>query len=236
MNVMDTALILLTLTALEIVLGIDNLIFLSILTEKLPVQKRRKARFWGLSFAWVSRLFLLGFALILVSLNTPLFMINRISFSIHTLFLISGGFFLIAKATQEIHLEVEPSRERATSVKKRYSFWGVVLQVAMMDIVFSMDSVLTAVGLTNEFWIMATAISIAIVIMLQVNTAIAEFINRHPTIKMLALCFLVFIGTLLIADGFSFHIPRQYLYVVMIFSLAVEGLNHLKKRLQRKKR
>ncbi|PJD94299.1 MAG: hypothetical protein CK424_00290 [Legionella sp.] len=236
MTYMDIGLTLLTLTALEIILGVDNLVFLSILTEKLPQGLRRKARYWGLSFAWVSRLFLLAFALVLVRLNTPLFAIHGFSFSVHTLFLISGGFFLIAKATQEIHMEVEPQELSSKTLKKQYSFWGVVLQVALMDIVFSIDSILTAIGLTTEFWIMAVAISIAILVMIYSSTAISEFISRHPTIKMLALCFLLLIGTLLIADGFSFHVPREYLYAVMIFSLGVEGLNHLKRRHHSKKR
>ncbi len=236
MTYMDMGLTLLTLTALEIILGVDNLVFLSILTEKLPQGLRRKARYWGLSFAWMSRLFLLAFALVLVSLNETLFEIRGYSFSIHTLFLIIGGFFLIAKATQEIHIEVDPQELSPKDLKKKYSFWGVVLQVALMDIVFSTDSVLTAIGLTNEFWIMALAISIAIIVMLYSSTAIAEFISRYPTIKMLALCFLLLIGTLLIADGFSFHVPREYLYTVMIFSLGVEGLNHLKRRRTSKKR
>ncbi|MCR9191154.1 MAG: TerC family protein [Gammaproteobacteria bacterium] len=234
MIIVDVFVTLATLTALEIILGIDNLIFLSILTEKLPVKERQKARYWGLSFAWVSRLFLLAFALALTNMQDTLFTFKDTDFSVRTLFLIIGGFFLIAKATQEIHFEVDPGAMAAQHKSKRYHFWGVVLQVAVMDIVFSIDSVLTAVGLTNEFWIMAAAISIAIIAMIYLSATIAAFIHSHPTIKMLGLCFLLLIGTLLIADGFSFHIPREYLYVVMVFSLGVEGLNYLKKRISRK--
>lgn len=230
MNVVDASLTLLTLIVLEIILGIDNLIFLSILTEKLPVHSRKRARYWGLSFAWMARLFLLAFAVVLVSFKKILFTVSGIGFSIHTGFLLLGGFFLIAKAIQEIHIEVTPHNKLFRSLRKRQSFWEVVSQVAMMDMVFSIDSVLTAVGLTTEFWIMAVAISIAILSMLYLSAAITKFIQRYPTVKMLALCFLVLIGTFLIADGLSFHIPRQYLYVVLVFSLGIETLNVLKRK------
>lgn len=231
MTYIDIALTIITLTTLEIFLGIDNLIFLSILTEKLPSHVRRRARHLGLSLAWVTRLLLLFFAVCLVTLNQPLFTFKGTSFSIHGLFLIAGGFFLIAKATQEIHYDVDKPKNRTFPRQhKGPSFWKVVTQVALMDVVFSLDSVLTAIGLTSIFWIMAVAITISILMMIYLSASIAQFIERNPTIKILALCFLLLIGILLISDGFSFHIPREYLYVVMGFSLLVEFLNFLKKR------
>lgn len=236
MGLIDVAITLSTLIVLEIILGVDNLIFLSILTEKLAPQNRKRARYWGLTFAWVARLFLLAFAVVLVKLNDTLFVWGQTKFSIHTLFLLIGGFFLIAKAIQEIHIEMIPQSGILHSAKMRQSFWQVVLQVAMMDVVFSIDSVMTAIGLTTEFWIMAIAISCAIIAMLYLSAAITRFIQAYPTVKMLALCFLLLIGTFLVADGFSFHIPREYLYVVLIFSLTIETLNIYKKKRQGKTR
>lgn len=236
MNIIDMAMTLSTLTVLEIVLGIDNLVFLSILTQKLPDHQRKRARYWGLSLAWMARLILLMSALALVKLNQTLFVLWHIPFSVHSLFLLIGGFFLVAKATQEIHYETTSKINFFAAKTKRINFWSVVVQVAMLDIVFSLDSVLTAIGLTNHFWIMASAITIAILCMLYLSTAITRFIQRFPTIKMLALCFLLLIGTLLIADGLAFHIPRDYLYVVMIFSLMVEILNHLRNKNYKKRR
>lgn len=228
MSSVDVAVTLSTLVILEIILGVDNLIFLSILTEKLPIQDRKRARYWGLTFAWITRLFLLAFAVVLVKLNDPLFEWGNKKFSIHTLFLLIGGFFLVAKAIQEIHLEMTPRSMMISESKKRQSFWQVVIQVGMMDVIFSIDSVMTAIGLTAEFWIMAVSISIAIIGMIYLSAAITKFIQSYPTVKMLALCFLLLIGTFLVADGFSFHIPREYLYVVLFFSLAIEILNILK--------
>lgn len=235
MNIIDIAITLSTLIVLEIILGIDNLIFLSILTEKLPKANRKRARYWGLTFAWVTRLLLLAFAVVLVRLNATLFVLGEISFSIHTIFLLLGGFFLIAKAVQEIHLEVMPREALRLETSVHHSFWKVVFQVAIMDVVFSIDSVMTAIGLTTNFWIMAISISFAIIAMLFLSAAISRFIRTHPTIKMLALAFLFLIGTFLVADGFSFHIPREYLYVVLIFSLSIETL-HMFKRKQKLKR
>lgn len=233
MTFIDVAVAIVTLTSLEIILCVDNVIFLTILTDKLSQKDRLKARYWGLTFAWVARLFLLSFAVYLVRLNEPLFVWNDIIFSVRTLFLGFGGFFLMAKATQEIHNDVEKPKTKKISSKRKYSFWPVVMQVGLMDVVFSLDSVLTAVGLTNELWIMATAITISILAMLYLSKTIADFIARHPSIKMLALCFLLFIGVLLVADGLSFHMPREYLYVAMAFSLTVESLNFLRKKRKR---
>jgi predicted tellurium resistance membrane protein TerC len=229
MEFLDIALSILALIVLEIILGIDNLVFLSILTEKLPREKRKKARRWGLTFAWVTRLMLLASALILVKLTTPLFSIAGFSFSLRDLFLFGGGAFLIAKATQEIHDEVgdDEAIKNEFGVPKA-TFSGVVAQVALMDIIFSLDSVLTAVGLTNRFWVMALAISCAILVMIYASEPVSRFIEKHPSIKMLALSFLILIGMILIADSFSFHVPRGYIYFAMGFSLAVESLNLIK--------
>ena len=230
---------LVALIILEVVLGIDNLVFLAILTERLPLELRKRARQWGLTFAWVTRLLLLVSAVWLVRLTSPLVTFADFSFSVRDLFLLGGGAFLIAKATQEIHHEVEPDEEVRVGAPKKSqvftsSFRGVVLQVGVMDIIFSLDSVLTAIGLTPHFWVMALAITVAIVIMIWASEPVSLFIEKHPTIKMLALSFLILIGMLLVADGFQFHVPRGYIYFAMGFSLSVEVLN-LWKRARHKK-
>jgi len=230
MEMLDIVLSLMALIVLEIILGIDNLVFLSILTEKLPKAQRRSARRWGLTFAWVTRLILLASALWLAKLTYPLVAWGDYSFSIRDIFLFAGGAFLIAKATQEIHgemAEMEPDYDE--SQPRKITFRSVVIQVGLMDIVFSLDSVLTAIGLTTRFWVMSVAITVAILVMIYASDPVSEFIDKHPTIKMLALSFLILIGMVLVADSFSFHIPRGYIYFAMGFSLAVEGLNHIKR-------
>ena len=238
MEFLDIAVSLLALIILEIILGIDNLVFLSILTEKLPREQRKKARRWGLSFAWITRLMLLASAVWIVKLTRPLFGVAGFSFSVRDLFLFAGGAFLIAKATQEIHDEVgdEETEERALGTPLA-TFKNVVIQVALMDVIFSLDSVLTAVGLTNRFLVMAFAITCAILVMIYASEWVSEFIEKHPSIKILALSFLILIGTVLVADSFSFHVPRGYIYFAMSFSLAVETLNLIKRshRKMRKK-
>lgn len=235
MEILDISLSLLALIILEIVLGIDNLVFLSILTEKLPREQRKRARRWGLTFAWVTRLMLLASAVLLVKLTKPLFAIADYSFSGRDLFLFAGGAFLIVKATQEIHDEVNGEEAvRGEFGAPLATFRGVVIQVALMDIIFSLDSVLTAVGLTNRFWVMAIAITCAILIMIYASEPVSKFIEKYPSIKMLALSFLILIGTVLIADSFSFHVPRGYIYFAMGFSLAVESLNLISRRRKRK--
>lgn len=234
MEWLDLLFSLAALIVLEVVLGIDNLVFLAILTERLPRKSRKRARQWGLTFAWVTRLLLLASAVWLVRLTSPLISFAKFSFSARDLFLLGGGAFLIAKATQEIHQEVDPAQEVMTEKPKKSqvfasSFRGVVLQVGLMDIIFSLDSVLTAVGLTPHFWIMALAISVAIVIMVWASEPVSLFIEKHPTIKMLALSFLILIGMVLVADGFQFHVPRGYIYFAMGFSLSVEALNFWKR-------
>jgi predicted tellurium resistance membrane protein TerC len=226
------------LIILEIVLGIDNLVFLSILTQRLPLAQRKQARRWGLTFAWVTRLLLLASAVYLVKLSKPFMVLFHFSFSIRDIFLFLGGMFLIWKATEEIHQEVTDDASFVATDKKNiviYTFWRVVIQVAIMDIIFSLDSVLTAVGLTNDLRIMSFAITCAILIMIYASEPVSQFISRYPTIKMLALSFLILIGMILIADSFSFHIPRGYIYFAMGFSLAVESLNLIKKS-KRKRR
>lgn len=237
MELLDIFLGLLALIILEIILGIDNLVFLTILTEKLPKKLRKRARQWGLTLAWVTRLLLLASAVWLVKLTRPLFSMGELTFSVRDLFLIAGGAFLIAKATQEIHGEVGDDLAGDDEFgKPSATFSRVVTQVAVMDVVFSFDSVLTAVGLTNTYWVMALAITIAILVMLYANEMVSRFIEKHPTIKMLVLSFLILIGTVLIADGFSFHIPREYVYFAMGFSLSVESLNLFKKTRRRKRK
>ncbi|WP_028389501.1 TerC family protein [Legionella fairfieldensis] len=238
MEFLDIVSSLFALIILEIVLGIDNLVFLSILTEKLPREKRKSARQWGLTFAWVTRLILLASAIWLSRLTKPLFSLADLSFSARDLFLFAGGAFLIAKATQEIHHEVGEDSDNLKVVGKAppVSFRGVVLQVALMDIIFSLDSVLTAIGLTSRFWVMATAISCAILVMLYASEVVSQFIDKHPTIKMLALSFLILIGMILVADSFSFHVPRGYVYFAMGFSLSVEMLNIMQRSSRKKQK
>lgn len=237
MELMDVLLSLVALIILEIVLGIDNLVFLSILTEKLPREQRRSARRWGLMFAWVTRLLLLASAVWLTKLTQPLLSWGEFTFSIRDLFLFLGGGFLIAKATQEIHFEVSEGEEAALLKEQaKASFYRVIIQVALMDIIFSLDSVLTAIGLTTYFWVMATAITITILVMIYASEPVSRFIDQHPTIKMLALSFLILVGMVLIADSFSFHIPRAYVYFAMGFSLGVEALNHMKRSRQHKRK
>ncbi len=236
MELLDILVSLSALIILEIILGIDNLVFLSILTEKLPREKRKRARRWGLTFAWVTRLMLLASAVELIKLTTPLFSLAGLSFSMRDLFLLAGGAFLIGKATQEIHNEVGDEEEKKNEFGSPVAtFRGVVIQVALMDIIFSLDSVLTAIGLTNFFWVMALAITCAILVMIYASETVSHFIEKHPSLKMLALSFLILIGMVLIADGLSFHVPRGYVYFAMGFSLGVESLN-LIKQARRKKR
>ncbi len=216
-----------TLTILEVVLGIDNLVFLAIMSRRLPQHQQAKARKLGLTFAWMTRLLLLASALWLSKLTHPLVTIYQLDVSGRDIFLIAGGLFLLFKATQEIHAEFDLPELEKTQPKKYVSFITVVIQIAILDIVFSIDSVLTAIGLTPYFWLMASAITIAIIAMIFASDALSRFIEKYPTIKMLALSFLLLIGMVLVADGCHFHIPRAYIYFAMTFSLFVEMLNIL---------
>jgi len=213
-----------TLTALEIVLGIDNIIFISILVGRLPARQREKARVLGLALAMLTRLALLLSLVWVMSLNTPLFSVLDQGISGRDLILIGGGLFLLMKSTSEIHESLEGAAEthqhRAVA-----SFAGVLLQIAIIDIVFSLDSVITAVGLAQQIAVMALAIVISVAVMMFAARAISDFVDTHPTIKMLALSFLILVGTALIAEGLNFHVPRGYIYFAMAFSVAVEMLN-----------
>ena len=216
---------LLTLTALEIVLGVDNIIFISILSSKLPKVQQAKARRLGLAGAFVTRIMLLLSIAWIVRLTKPLFSLLGIDFTGRSLILLFGGLFLIAKATFEIHGKLEGSDEEAEGRKVASSLVAVVIQIMLIDIVFSLDSVITAVGMVSEVAIMIAANVVALGIMLAAATPISDFVDRHPTIKMLALAFLVLIGTNLVAEGLGQHIPKGYTYFAMFFSFFVEMLN-----------
>lgn len=213
-----------TLTALEIVLGIDNIIFISILVGRLPAHQREKARLLGLGLAMLTRLALLFSLVWVMGLGGTLFSIFGNDISGRDLILIGGGLFLLVKSTSEIHESLEGAGESERQIAVA-SFTGVLIQIAIIDIVFSLDSVITAVGLAEQISIMAIAIIIAVLVMLFAARAISEFVDTHPTIKMLALSFLILVGTALIAEGFDFHVPRGYIYFAMAFSVAVEMLN-----------
>lgn len=234
MEWLDIIFSLLTLTVLEIVLGVDNLVFLSIISSKLPKQQQQRARRWGLTLAWVTRLIFLCFALWLTRLIAPLFYIFSVPISVRSIFLCLGGLFLLVKATQEIHAVLESAATSQKTPKKSANFLWVITQIALLDIIFSIDSVLTAIGLTQRFWLMAVAITVAIGVMLLCSEVLSRLIERHPTLKILALSFLILIGIVLIADSLSFHIPRGYIYFGMAFSLGVEALNMIRQRKERK--
>ncbi len=220
---------LLTLTILEIVLGIDNLVFVSVMSQRLPPAQQRRARQFGLSLAWITRLLLLASAIWLSRLTTPLFSLYGFDVSMRDIFLTAGGLFLLLKATQEIHHEMEIATEAKHAIKTR-GFWMTILQIGILDIVFSLDSVITAIGLTQRFWIMAISITIAIIIMISASEIMSRFIQKYPTIKMLAFSFLLLIGTMLIADGLHYHIPRGYIYFAISFSMLVEWLNSVRRK------
>ncbi|MBD3748349.1 MAG: TerC family protein [Sphingobacteriales bacterium] len=232
---------LLTLTVLEIVLGIDNIVFISILSGKLPKEQQSKGRTTGLGLAMITRVLLLLSLSWIMTLTAPLFnmgdwigatdteLLEKLAISGRDLILIIGGLFLIYKSTHEIHEKLE-GEEGETSVKKVYSFSGVIVQILLLDIVFSLDSVITAVGMANEIWVMIAAVIIAVIVMMFSSAAISSFVNDHPTVKMLALSFLLLIGVSLLAEGFEQHIPKGYIYFAMAFSVLVEVLNLRMKR------
>jgi predicted tellurium resistance membrane protein TerC len=220
----DAWLAFLTLTALEIVLGIDNLIFIAILVERLPRHQRFRGRTLGLGMALLTRLLLLFSLTWLMALTKPLFEVLGQAFSGRDLVLLAGGLFLLVKATGEIHTSLEGELE-VKSTSGGATMRSVILQIAVIDIVFSLDSVITAVGLVKEIEIMVAAIVVAMVVMVFAAGPISHFIERHPTFKMLALAFLILIGVVLVAEGFGFHVPRGYIYFSLVFSFAVEALN-----------
>jgi predicted tellurium resistance membrane protein TerC len=220
---------LVTLAVLEIVLGIDNIVFIAVLTQKLPKERQALARRLGIGFALVTRLMLLFAIAWVIGLTAPIIEIWGHPVSWRDIILIGGGAFLIYKSTHEIHGSLE-GEEDETGRRVAANFFAVVAQIGLLDIIFSLDSVITAVGMAEHVWIMVTAIVIAMVIMLVAAGPVASFVERHPTVKMLALSFLLLIGTALIADGFGFHIPKGYIYAAMGFSVLVEALNLLARR------
>ena len=220
----ETYISLLTLTVLEIVLGIDNIIFISIITDRLPKEQQKRTRTIGLLLALVMRIILLSFITYIIQLKEPLFTITKFEVSVRDVILFLGGTFLLAKSVSEIHGKVEDSHEHEVS-KKKQSFAQVILQILLLDIVFSFDSILTAVGLSNQLLIMITAVVISMIVMIYFVEIISRFINKHPTLQVLALSFLILIGFMLILDGFHFEIPKGYIYFALFFSVMVEMVN-----------
>ncbi len=214
----------LTLTALEIVLGIDNIIFISILAGKLPADQRERARKTGLALAAITRLLLLFSLAWIMGLTQPLFTVLRWEISLRDLILIFGGLFLLAKSTMEIHDRLE-GEEGHAAARVPASFNAVIGQILLLDVVFSLDSIITAVGMVQNVWVMAAAIVVAVVVMVLFANTVSDFVERHPTIKLLALSCLMLIGTALVGEGLHFHIPKGYIYFAMAFSVAVEMLN-----------
>ena len=221
-----------TLTLLEIVLGIDNIIFISVLVGRLPEAQRQRARLLGLSIAMAMRILLLLLITWIMRLQATLFTVFDVDISGRDLILIGGGLFLLAKSTLEIHASVE-GIEHGESGAASATFFGVLAQIAVIDLVFSLDSVITAVGMADDVPVMVIAIVTAVLVMMFAAKAIGDFVDDHPTVKMLALSFLVLIGVALIADGIDLHIPKGYIYFAMAFSVAVEMLN-LKVRKRRR--
>ncbi|RWM21997.1 MAG: TerC family protein [Mesorhizobium sp.] len=228
---------LLTLIVLEVVLGIDNLIFISILTNKLPEAQRARARRLGISAALIMRLVLLATISIIVQLTAPVFTAFGHGFSWRDLILIAGGLFLVWKATKEIHHTVDLEDHQDTMIGQtlQLSMAGAIFQILLLDLVFSIDSIITAVGMTDEIAIMYIAVIVAVTVMMLAAGPLADFIAKNPSIVMLALSFLLMIGMTLIADGMGFHVPKGYIYAAMGFSALVEGLNMLARRRRKAK-
>ncbi len=228
---------LVTLVAMEVVLGIDNLVFISILTNKLPEHQRSRGRRIGIGLALVLRLGLLSTVAIIVKLTTPVFSVFGQSFSWRDLILIAGGLFLVWKATKEIHHHVDPNPGEGVfeTGKAAITFSAAIVQILILDLVFSIDSIITAVGMTEHIPIMVIAVIVAVLTMLLAADPLGRFIDANPTVVMLALAFLIMIGMTLIAEGFGAHVPKGYIYAAMAFSTAVEGLNMLSRRAKAKR-
>ncbi|OUM08664.1 hypothetical protein BW686_04960 [Pseudomonas syringae] len=226
-----------TLVVMEVVLGIDNLIFISIITNKLPEHQREKARKLGIGMALVMRLGLLSTVAYIVQLTEPVFEVFGKAFSWKDMILVAGGLFLVWKATTEIHhsMDVKTDEEKALGSVVALSMGAAIVQILMLDLVFSIDSIITAVGMTEHLPIMIIAVVSAVVVMLVAANPLAKFINDNPTVVMLALGFLIMIGMTLIAEGFGAHVPKGYIYAAMTFSAAIEGLNMLVRRARRRK-
>ena len=213
---------LLSLIALEVILGIDNIIFISILADKLPDNQRSKLRFWGIGLAMVMRLCLLAFIAWILKLDQTLFTLFNNNFSGKGLILIFGGLFLIYKSTKEIYHKTEIANEDKPNVPKKSSFKKLLSEIVILDLVFSVDSIITAVGMVQELWVMYTAVIVTVFIMLFASKPISDFIRKHPSFKILALCFLMMIGVSLLAEGFHFVIPKGYIYFSMAFAFLVD--------------
>ena len=213
---------LLSLIALEVILGIDNIIFISILADKLPESQRNKLRYWGIGLAMVMRLCLLALISWILKLDKTLFTISDVDFSGKGLILIIGGLFLIYKSTKEIYHKTEALKSPEAELPKKGSFGKLLGEVIILDLVFSIDSIITAVGMVQELRIMYTAVIVTVLIMLVASKPISEFISKHPSFKVLALCFLMMIGVSLIAEGFHFEIPKGYIYFSMAFAFLVD--------------
>ena len=212
---------LISLIALEVILGIDNIIFISILADKLPEEQRGKLRFWGIGLALVMRLALLAFISWILQLDKTLFKLAGIDFSGKGLILLIGGLFLIYKSTKEIYYKTELHQD-SPQVPREHSFRKLLSEVILLDLVFSIDSIITAVGMVQELWIMYTAVIVTVIIMLVAAKPISEFIRQHPSFKILALCFLMMIGVALMAEGLQFEIPKGYIYFSMAFAFLVD--------------
>ena len=225
---------LLTLTALEIVLGIDNVIFISVIVSRIPPVQAKRARQIGLLLALVFRIILLSLLVWLIGLTEPIVIVRSVEFSWRDIILIGGGLFLIAKATHEIHGEVEASHGEPGAEPRASVFFWAIMQIIVIDIVFSLDSIITAIGMAQDLEVMIAAVVIACFVMYVSSGPVARFVANHPTTKMLALAFLVLIGVALVADGFKFHIPRGYIYFAMLFAAAVEMFNVLARRNRKK--
>ncbi len=221
---LENLIALLTLTVLEIVLGIDNIVFISILSDRLPESQQTKARRLGLGLALLTRILLLLSLSWVIQLTEPLFALWGFEVSGRDLILLGGGLFLLYKATHEIHDKLE-GREESHATRAAVTLTGIVVQIGLLDIVFSLDSVITAVGMANQLWVMIAAVVIAVVIMLLASGPLSAFVNRHPTVKILALSFLLLIGMSLVVEALHAHIPKGYIYFAMGFSVFVEMLN-----------
>lgn len=220
----DTWIALLTLTFMEIVLGIDNIIFISLVAGKLPAEQQKKARIGGLGLALIMRILLLLSITWIIGLTEPVLTLGGFELSWRDLILIGGGVFLLVKSTLEIHHKVE-GQENQKEVKKVSSFGYAILQIVLLDIIFSFDSILTAIGLTDQLILMFIAVTISIIVMMVFARAVGDFVNKHPTIQILALSFLILIGVMLIVEGAHYHVPKGYIYFAIFFSLAIEMLN-----------
>lgn len=219
---LDAIIPLISLIALEVILGIDNIIFISILADKLPEEQRNKLRVWGIGLAMIMRLLLLAAISWILKLDTTLFHIGSIGFSGKGLILIAGGLFLLYKSTKEIYHKTEIAKEEGPHLPAKATFGSLLGEIIILDLVFSVDSIITAVGMVQELWVMYTAVVITVLIMLFASRPISDFIRKHPSFKILALCFLMMIGVALLAEGFHVEIPKGYIYFSMAFAFLVD--------------